>query len=186
MDWIIFTGGWGHWQPVNQYLLSFHHEPSAVLGAGDTTVSRQYSQRSHRGIQAMNTHSFSVSAIKSLKQAHMCREPEWCLARMGEEEFSGDVTSEFGPEAEEEVTFLEKSITNICVVQREKRIWCSSRMERKPGVKEAGLRKRENPALSKFFRLCQRLTTSACYVKVANDWENVHIQMKTVSLEQGA
>lgn len=38
------------------------------------------------------------------------------MARMGEEEFSDEVTSEFGPETEEEVTFLEKSITNICVV----------------------------------------------------------------------
>lgn len=89
------------------------------------------------------------------------------MPRMGEEEFSDDVTSEFGPEAEEEVTFLEKSITNICMVQREKRIWCSSRMETKPEVKEVCLRKRENPALSKLLKLCQRLTSSACYMKVA-------------------
>ena len=89
------------------------------------------------------------------------------MPRMGEEEFSDDVTSEFGPEAEEEVTFLEKSIPNICMVQKEKRIWCSSRMERKPEVKEVCLRKRENPALSKLLKLCQRLITSACYMKVA-------------------
>lgn len=40
MEWIMYTGEWGLWQPVNQYLLSFYHEPSVVLGAGDMTVSK--------------------------------------------------------------------------------------------------------------------------------------------------
>ena len=60
MDWIIFTGGWGHWQPVNQYLLSFHHEPSAVLGAGDTTVSKTVLPTFSRG-HTGNEHTLFLS-----------------------------------------------------------------------------------------------------------------------------
>lgn len=40
IDWIMFTGEWGLWQLLSQYLLSFCHEPSAVLGSGDTAVDK--------------------------------------------------------------------------------------------------------------------------------------------------
>lgn len=61
---------------------------------------------------------------------------------MGEEDFSGEVTSELGPDIEGEVTFSGKSITNKCKVQREKRAWCISRMERRPVMKKQEVRGR--------------------------------------------
>ena len=64
------------------------------------------------------------------------------MARMGEEDFSQEVTSELGPDIEEEVTFSGKNITNKCKVQREKRAWCISRMERRPVMKKQEVRGR--------------------------------------------